>query len=68
MFEERRHLKRNVRVNALVLNVLNCTQCPEHPQSCSSTLSVENDPTTLALAVAIFMFVLIATLIIIIRI
>jgi hypothetical protein len=46
---------------AFVLNVLNRTQCPEHPQSRSSTLCVIKKSTTLALDIAIFMFVGTAT-------
>jgi len=55
-------------VNAFVLNVLSRTQCPEHPQSGSSALSVINKPTNVAPDLAIFMFVGIATLMIIMRI
>jgi hypothetical protein len=55
-------------VNAFVLNVLNRTQCPEHPQSGSSALSVINKPTTIAPDLAIFMFVGIATVMMIMRI
>jgi len=35
-------------VNALVLNVLNSTQCLQHAQSRFSTLSVINEATTFA--------------------
>jgi hypothetical protein len=62
------HLERKMTVNAFVLNVLNRTQCPEHPQSGSSALSDINEPTTVALDLAIFMLVGIATLMIIMRV
>jgi hypothetical protein len=55
-------------VNDFVLNVVNRTQCPGHPQSGTSALSVINEPTTVAADLAIFMFVGIATLMIIMRI
>jgi hypothetical protein len=46
---------------AFVLNVLNRTECPEHPQSRSSTPSVINEPTTLTQDLTLFMFVGITT-------
>jgi hypothetical protein len=55
-FKEMSHLKREITVNAFVLSVLTLTQCPEHPQSGSSALSVINEPTTVAPDLAIFMF------------
>ena len=42
MFEEMSHLKKEMTVNAFVLDVLSLTQCPEHPQNGSSALSVIN--------------------------
>jgi hypothetical protein len=62
------HLKRQMIVNAVVLNVLSIIQCPEHPQSGSNAPSVINEPTTLAPDLATFVFVEIASLMIIMRI
>lgn len=39
LFAEMSDVKRNMTVNAFVLNVLSLTQCPGHPQSGYSTLS-----------------------------
>jgi hypothetical protein len=58
------HLERKMTVNDFVLNVVNRTQCPEHPQSGTSALSVINEPMTVAPDLAIFVFEVIATLII----
>lgn len=55
-------------MNDFVLNVVNRTQCPEHPQSGTIALSAINEPTTFAPDLAIFMFVGIETLMIIMRI
>ena len=55
-------------VNAFVYNVQSFTQYLEHPQNRSSALSLINEPTTLAPDLRIFMFVGIASLLIIMSI
>jgi len=62
------HPNRQMAVNAFVQNVQSFTQYPEHPQSGSSALSVIKGPTTIAPGITIFMFVGIASLIIIVSI
>jgi hypothetical protein len=52
-------------VNDFVQIVQSFTQCPEHPQNGSSALNVINEPKTLATYLKIFMFVGIASLLII---
>jgi hypothetical protein len=49
-------------VTASVLKVRSLSQCPEHPKSGSSALSVISGPKTVALDLTIFMSVGIVTL------
>jgi hypothetical protein len=68
VFEETSRQNWQMTVDAFVYNVQSFTQYPEHPQSRSSALSLINEPTNLAPDLTIFMFVGIASLMIIISI
>ena len=46
LFAEMSDVKRKMTVNAIVLNILTLTPCPEHPQSGYIALSVVQEPST----------------------